>query len=90
MASKLLNVRMDQEMLDELKNVCGELEITVTDAIKLFTRKLIKERKLVIEEENKTPKEVLDKIKEEMSLEEMFTEACEVSELKKYEKNKKV
>ena len=31
MASKLLNVRMDQEMLDELKNVCGELEITVTD-----------------------------------------------------------
>ena len=86
MASKLLNVRMDQEMLDELKNVCGELEITVTDAIKLFTRKLIKERKLVTEEENKTPKEVLDKIKEEMSLEEMFTEACEVGDLKKYEK----
>lgn len=86
MASKLLNVRMDQEMLDELKNVCGELEITVTDAIKLFTRKLIKERKLVTEEEDKTPREVLDKIKEGMSLEEITTEIVEVGNLKKYEK----
>lgn len=86
MASKLLNVRMDQEMLDELKNVCGELEITVTDAIKLFTRKLIKERRLVTEEEDKTPREVLDKIKEGMSLEEITTEIVEVGNLKKYEK----
>lgn len=86
MASKLLNVRMDQEMLDELKNVCGELEITVTDAIKLFTRKLIKERKLVTEEEDKTPKEVLDKIKEEIPFKERVIEMLEVRDLKKYEK----
>lgn len=86
MASKLLNVRMDQEMLDELKNVCGELEITVTDAIKLFTRKLIKERKLVTEEEDKTPREVLDKIKEEIPFKERVIEMLEVRDLKKYEK----
>lgn len=86
MSSKLLNVRMDQEMLDELKNVCGELEITVTDAIKLFTRKLIKERKLVTEEEDKTPKEVLDKIKEEIPFKERVIEMLEVRDLKKYEK----
>ena len=50
MANKLLNVRMDQEMIEDLKKVCGELEISVTDAIKLFSNKLIKERALPTEE----------------------------------------
>lgn len=52
MASKLLNVRMDQEMIDELKKVCGELDISVTDAIKHFSNKLIEERTLNLVDNN--------------------------------------
>lgn len=52
MASKLLNVRMDQEMIDELKKVCGELDISVTDAIKYFSNKLIEERTLNLVDNN--------------------------------------
>lgn len=74
MANKLLNVRMDQEMIEDLKKVCGELEISVTDAIKLFSNKLIKERALPIEEkkeeENEDFEEVTDDIIKEM-LDEM-------------------
>lgn len=75
MASKLLNVRMDQEMIDELKKVCGELDISVTDAIKHFSNKLIEERTLNLvdnnsKEENPETEEdlltdVLKKIKEQ-------------------------
>lgn len=74
MANKLLNVRMNQEMIEDLKKVCGELEISVTDAIKLFSNKLIKERTLPVEEkkeeENEDFQEVTDDIIKEM-LDEM-------------------
>lgn len=74
MANKLLNVRMDQEMIEDLKKVCGELEISVTDAIKLFSNKLIKERTLPAEEkkeeENEDFQEATDDIIKEM-LDEM-------------------
>ena len=60
MANKLLNVRMDQEMIEDLKKVCGELEISVTDAIKLFSNKLIKERTLPIEEKKEEENEVFE------------------------------
>ena len=46
MASKLLNIRMDEGMLQELKKVCGELGINVTDAIKSFSKDLIENKKL--------------------------------------------
>lgn len=49
MASKLLNVRMDEEMLKDLKEVCGELGINVTDAIKSFSKELIEKKKLPTE-----------------------------------------
>lgn len=73
MASKLLNIRMDEEMLIELKEVCKELDISVTDALKLFSRKLIKERTLSVEEKNfntKTKKEILEDLTEFCSNEE--------------------
>lgn len=57
MANKLLNVRMDQEMIEDLKKVCGELEISVTDAIKLFSNKLITERTLPTEEKKEEKNE---------------------------------
>lgn len=60
MANKLLNVRMDQEMIEDLKKVCGELEISVTDAIKLFSNKLIKERALPTEEKKEEENEVFE------------------------------
>ena len=53
MASKLLNIRMDEEMLQELKKVCGELGINVTDAIKSFSKDLIENKKLPNENKKK-------------------------------------
>lgn len=46
MASKMFSIRISEEMLNELKEVCGELNINVTDAVKIMISKLIKERKL--------------------------------------------
>lgn len=55
MATKLLNIRMDEEMLKNLKEVCGELGINVTDAIKSFSKELIEKK--VLPTENKEEKE---------------------------------
>lgn len=60
MANKLLNVRMDQEMIEDLKKVCGELEISVTDAIKLFSNKLITERTLPTEEKKEDNRPMIE------------------------------
>lgn len=78
MASKLLNIRMDEGMLQELKNVCGELGINVTDAIKSFSKELIENKKLP--NENKEEEEKFDFMK---SLEE-FNENC--GDIEGYEK----
>lgn len=77
MASKLLNIRMDEEMLTELKVVCGELNISVTDAIKTFSKKLIKDRNLNLEEE-----EIL-KARDGI---EFFKELVEICDKEEYEK----
>lgn len=53
MASKLLNIRMDEDMLKDLKEVCGELGINVTDAIKTFSKEMIENRKLPTMKEEK-------------------------------------
>lgn len=64
MATKLLNIRMDEEMLKDLKEVCGELGINVTDAIKSFSKELIQKKVLPCEdkEEKKDVKDILKKI----------------------------
>ena len=78
MASKLLNIRMDEGMLQELKNVCGELGINVTDAIKSFSKELIENKKLP--NENKKEEEKVDFVK----FFEEFNENC--GDVKGYEK----
>lgn len=75
MANKLLNVRMDQEMIEDLKKVCGELEISVTDAIKLFSNKLIKERALNFINEDKSTKEIIENMKNKSFLETILEES---------------
>lgn len=79
MANKLLNVRMDQEMIEDLKKVCGELEISVTDAIKLFSNKLIKERTLPIEEKKEVYEDIIDTEEKNTKLLQMISEAIEDS-----------
>lgn len=57
MATKLLNIRMDEEMLKALKEVCGELGINVTDAIKSFSKELIENKKLPVKKEKKVKRD---------------------------------
>lgn len=57
MATKLLNIRMDEEMLKDLKEVCGELGINVTDAIKSFSKELIENKKLPVKKEKKVKRD---------------------------------
>ena len=87
MASKLLNVRMEQEMIDELKKVCGELDISVTDAIKHFSTKLIEERTLAPTNGDKNSKEIIEEMNDERTFEEFFAEIDDVNcNAEKFEK----
>lgn len=87
MATKLLNVRMEQEMIDELKKVCGELDISVTDAIKHFSTKLIEERTLAPTNGDKNSKEIIEDMNGEKTLLEDLRENDDVNyDPEKFEK----
>lgn len=87
MATKLLNVRMEQEMIDELKKVCGELDISVTDAIKHFSTKLIEERTLAPTNGDKNSKEIIDDMNWEKTLLEDWEDSDDVNyDPEKFEK----
>ena len=85
MANKLLNIRMDENMIKDLKEVCGELGVNVTDAIKAFSKNMIENRELPAVKEEK----------ENFTLETLSKEYAEYQEtnknIKEYEEmNEKI
>lgn len=85
MANKLLNIRMDEDMIKDLKEVCGELGVNVTDAIKAFSKNMIENRELPAVKEEK----------ENFTLETLLKECREYQEtnknIKEYEEmNEKI
>ena len=85
MANKLLNIRMDENMIKDLKEVCGELGVNVTDAIKAFSKNMIENRELPAVKEEK----------ENFTLETLLKECREYQEtnknIKEYEEmNEKI
>lgn len=49
MAQALVNVRMDEDIKKEMEDFCKELGITMSTAINIFARKMIREKRIPFE-----------------------------------------
>ena len=49
MAQALVNVRMDEDIKKEMEEICKELGITMSTAINIFARKMIREKRIPFE-----------------------------------------
>ena len=49
MTQKMINFRMDEDMKEQMEEVCKEMGISITTAFNMFAKKVIRDRKIPFE-----------------------------------------